>query len=74
MIARRTPSFLVRRALACYARAGHRRAGNPEGARENIMNIFIPDVAIAERIGRTVVGYLSLLVASRLAVSARLAI
>lgn len=31
------------------------------------MNIFIPDVAIAERIGRTVVGYLSLLVASRLA-------
>jgi hypothetical protein len=31
------------------------------------MNIFIPDVAIAERIVRTVVGYRSLLVASRLA-------
>lgn len=29
------------------------------------MNIFIPDVAIAERIARTIVGYLSLLVASR---------
>ena len=31
------------------------------------MNIFILDVAITERSVRTVVGYLSLLVASRLA-------